>query len=159
MAAIIGLVLFGMKISLTQKLFGHQVSNLLQDLSDAKNEEDKAQIVEQIRQRTVDMDVVSLLIACCEDVPQILVVVIMINGNAKWNAISVLNLSVAVVSFSWKLLQVPSAKLGCKDPHAINGQYDTNKQMEMEHTGYEKPKMQEVDSPVSNHSEEIELED
>ena len=93
------------------------------------------EIVKKIRQIRIDMDIISLLIACVEDVPQALIVVIVIHSNTKWNAISVLNFSLAIISFSWKLLQVLagmfvypthklfiwygsiySAKFGCKDP-------------------------------------------
>ena len=71
-------------------------------LKERKLADNVKEIVKRTRQRRVDLDIVGLLIACVEDVPQALIVVIVVNSNA----LSILNFALAVISFGWKLVRV-----------------------------------------------------
>eukprot|EP01084_Bolivina_argentea_P178491 308538_1 len=119
MFAIFGLSVFFFKYITYKKIFGYQVVELkqqLKNLTDDTNEtvNQRDEIIEEIRYRTMDIDVLSLLNGCIEDIPQTLIVLIVVS-NKQWETISVLSISLSMASFILKLSQIIGTKYGCKD--------------------------------------------
>eukprot|EP01083_Nonionella_stella_P083941 232190_1 len=119
-AAIVGLILFGLKVFLLRKLIGYQVYNYKKELKTLSPQSPKAkEIMSQIRKRSIDIDTIGLLISCLEDVPQGVIVVTVIHSNYEWDMISILNFALSVSSFLWGFVQVMASKVGCKDPAGV----------------------------------------
>jgi len=128
-SAALGFILSMLKFKMTQKFLGHQVVALKEALSrlsrpdhdlkrqDVKNAENR--LVQQIRTRYVDLDVIALVISCVEDVPQAMIVVMMVAATSIWTKVSILTLTLSMISFFWKLAQVFAGTCGCKDPSGL----------------------------------------
>eukprot|EP01083_Nonionella_stella_P092164 257897_1 len=126
-AAIIGCLFFYVKLLLTKKLIGFQVPLLKQQLkrrlSVAQDTIDNIQqneLMMAMRQRRIDIYVITLLIACFEDCPQAIIVVIIVSSNIGWTSFSVLNIAMSVLGFCVKCLQIVMAKYGCQDPDDVH---------------------------------------
>ena len=111
--SVLGLVLFLLKYSLFRKLFGHQIGEYQDKLNDSAS--DQTDIMNEIRVRHLDLDVISLLNGVIEDVPQAMIVII-VTSNIGFNIISILSITMSMISFTLKLGQIIMAQLGCKDP-------------------------------------------
>merc|ERR1712228_75312 len=118
LVTIFGIVLFFLKYSTHRKLIAFQVNELKEDWKNTQDATVKNGIMEQIRVRVTDMDILSFLNCCIEDIPQILLVVLVnsLSENDLTTA-SVLTLAVSVTSCLLKIGQIIVAKFGCKDVH------------------------------------------
>ena len=96
-----------------RKLIAYQVEMLKEQRNNTSAEE--------IRVRIMDIDVLSLMICCVEDVPQTAIVLIATSGNT-WTAASILTIILSIFSFLLKMAQIIAAKAGCKDNHNDNWQ-------------------------------------
>merc|ERR1712228_680866 len=87
----------------------------------------KNTIMEKIRVRVADMDILNFLNACIEDIPQI-ILVLMVNyvSDNDLTTASVLTLTVSVTSCLLKIGQIIVAKCGCKDVHISEDTYTVN---------------------------------
>eukprot|EP01083_Nonionella_stella_P084311 233362_1 len=112
--AAVGISVSFFKYITYRKLIGHQVNGLRKELKECEDETKRTEIVQEIRVRTMDMDVLSLMNGCIEDIPQTLIVLVAISGT-KWGVISVLSITMSITSFLLKLSQVIGSKCGCKD--------------------------------------------
>lgn len=116
-AAVIGFILFAVKVLLTKKLLGYQGVELTENLE--KNKVSYEEYVKEFRSLYVDLDVIGLLMSCVEDVPQATIVVICVTFTGNWDSLSILTFSKSLLSFCWKLLQPFASKKGCMDPENI----------------------------------------
>merc|ERR1712228_1102250 len=118
LVTIFGIVLFFLKYSTHRKLIAFQVNELKEEWKNTQDATVKNNIIEQIRVRVTDMDILNFLNCCIEDIPQILLVLMVIglSGNDLTTA-SVLTLTVSVTSCLLKIGQIIVAKCGCKDVH------------------------------------------
>eukprot|EP01084_Bolivina_argentea_P178489 308535_1 len=132
MFAIFGLSVFFFKYITYKKIFGYQVVELkqqLKNLTDDTNEtvNQRDEIIEEIRYRTMDIDVLSLLNGCIEDIPQFLIALTVVMQN-EFQTVSVISITLSMASFVLKLSQIVSTKYGCKDQSITN---NDKKQLEM----------------------------
>eukprot|EP01084_Bolivina_argentea_P217155 368765_1 len=112
--AVFGLSIFFFKYQTYRKLVALQVKKLKKKLEKCNDEDKQEQIITQIRHRTMDINVISLLNGCIEDVPQTIIVLMVTSANA-WNYISILTITLSMVSFTSKLSNIVVTKLGCMD--------------------------------------------
>eukprot|EP01083_Nonionella_stella_P011296 32127_1 len=112
--AIFGVIMFYTKYVLMKKLWGYQRANFTRKLSLSTDQTTKIQITQEIRIRTMDICVISLLNSCVEDIPQTLIVSIVLS-NVGIGYISIASLSLSILSFCLKLLSVIMSQCGCKD--------------------------------------------
>merc|ERR1712228_246139 len=118
LVTIFGIVLFFLKYSTHRKLIAFQVNELKEDWRNTQDATVKNNIMEKIRVRVTDMDILSFLICCIEDIPQIaLVLMVSSLSDNDWKTASVLTLAVSVTSCLLKIGQIIVAKCGCKDVH------------------------------------------
>merc|ERR1719242_553601 len=75
MIAIIGAIIFFLKYLTYRKLIGHQVANLKTEWRQTDDATEKKRILEEIRRRVTDMDMISFLNSLLEDIPSIVLVV------------------------------------------------------------------------------------
>merc|ERR1712228_164704 len=124
---IFGIVLFFLKYSTHRKLIAFQVNELKEDWRNTQDATVKNNIMEKIRVRVTDMDILSFLICCIEDIPQI-ILVLLVNSlsDNDWKTASVLTLAVSVTSCLLKIGQIIVAKCGCKDVHISEDTYTVN---------------------------------
>eukprot|EP01084_Bolivina_argentea_P094354 169620_1 len=121
-AAGVGCVIFYIKFFLAKKLIGFQSVQLKAEFKqNVDNAEKCLLLMNQLRQRKMDIYMISLLIACFEDCPQSIIVVIVVTSDIGWSSLSVLTMSLAIMSFGIKICQVMMSKCGCKDPE-VDGQ-------------------------------------
>eukprot|EP01083_Nonionella_stella_P149947 476930_1 len=112
--AIIGLATCLFKYSTFRKLIALQATQLKKNLESCPNEERKDEIIKQIRYREMDINVISLLNGCIEDLPQTMIVLIT-TSSVAWSYISVLTISLSMLSFTLKIYKIIATKLGCED--------------------------------------------
>ena len=113
--SVFGVVCFFFKYMTYRKLFGFHVAQLRKELHDMNAKRYKCRkIVKEIREKTVNMDVLSMLNACVEDIPQAIIVAVVLS-NSSWNEIAVLNIMVSMILIVIKLCQIVVACCGCKD--------------------------------------------
>eukprot|EP01084_Bolivina_argentea_P274482 467882_1 len=120
LSGIAGFLGFIVKMHMMRKLIGWQVPNLIKDLrrpSITNSKQQKA--INKMRQCRIDIDVITLLMACLEDCPQTVIVILIVSSSIGWSSISLANVTVSVISFCMKLLQIVLTKYGCKDPDDI----------------------------------------
>eukprot|EP01084_Bolivina_argentea_P257339 433548_1 len=116
--SISGLSIFFFKYSTYRKLIAKQAKTLKNQLNACKNDNERDAITQEIRYRTMDITIISLLNGCIEDVPQTLIILIA-TSNIKWNYISILTISFSIISFTSKLSNVIVTKFGCMDEPTI----------------------------------------
>eukprot|EP01083_Nonionella_stella_P078945 216323_1 len=112
--AIIGLATCLFKYGTFRKLIALQATQLKKNLESCPNEERKDEIIKQIRYREMDINVISLLNGCIEDLPQTMIVLIT-TSSVAWSYISVLTISLSMLSFTLKIYKIIATKLGCED--------------------------------------------
>ena len=131
--AILGLCIFLIKYSTYRKLIASQVKQLKQELNMCHNDKND-EIVKEIRYRTMDINIISLLNGTIEDVPQTLIVLIA-TSDIKWNYISISSIAFSMISFTLKLSKVIVTSLGCDDQSIPENK--VRKQLEMVHIYHE----------------------
>eukprot|EP01084_Bolivina_argentea_P257340 433549_1 len=122
--SISGLSIFFFKYSTYRKLIALQVKTLRDKLRTCSDDDKRDIIIKEIRHRTMDITIISLLNGCIEDVPQTIIILIA-TSNIKWNYVSILTISFSIISFTSKLSNVIVTKLGCMDEPTT--QNETNK--------------------------------
>merc|ERR1712013_11315 len=118
-----------LKLKLTQKFIGHQVAALKCSIAQLAAPDSKLnkmemkvkvqKLTEEIRSRYVDLDVVALLIACLEDVPQATIVMIVVSSTGDWSTVAIFTIAFSLSSLLWRAGQVFASKCGCKDPSGL----------------------------------------
>eukprot|EP01083_Nonionella_stella_P086199 239297_1 len=112
--AIAGLAMFFFKYTTYRKLIAFQATKLRKELQACSNENRKQEIIKQIRYREMDINVISLLNGCIEDLPQT-VIVLIATSHVAWDYISVLTIALSMVSFTLKASKIIATRLGCED--------------------------------------------
>ena len=121
LVTILGIVLFFLKYLTHRKLIVFQVTELKEEWKNTQDVVAKTNIMGKIRVRLADMDILNFLNCCIEDIPQILVVLMLneLSDNDLTTA-SVLTLTASVTSCLLKIGQIIGSKCGCKDVHIAN---------------------------------------
>eukprot|EP01083_Nonionella_stella_P164502 544590_1 len=114
MLSVFGLIMFYTKYILMRKLWGFQVAKYRKQLKECNDVMQRAKIMIEIRHRMMDIDVISLLNGCIEDIPQTCIVLIILT-NIGFGYVSILSLSLSVASFLMKSMTVLMSKFGCRD--------------------------------------------
>eukprot|EP01084_Bolivina_argentea_P178149 307968_1 len=112
--AIFGVILFFSKCLLLKKLVGFQIKKYRNQLKETNDRAERTVIMQEIRSRIMDIDVLSLLNSGIEDLPQTLIVLIYLN-NFGFSYISIATISMSILSFMMKLFGILLTKFGCKD--------------------------------------------
>eukprot|EP01084_Bolivina_argentea_P027015 50209_1 len=112
--AILGVILFFSKYLLLKKILGVQVKRYRKQLKETNDRDERDSIMQEIRKRKIDIDVMSLLNASIEDIPQTMIVLIVLH-NVGFSYISIASISMSILSFLLKLFGILMTKFGCND--------------------------------------------
>eukprot|EP01084_Bolivina_argentea_P292548 502967_1 len=112
--AIFGLFVFFFKYNTYRKLIAFQTSNLIQELNTCTVDSRIKEIIEGIRYREMDINMLSLLNGLVEDVPQAMIILVLIS-NQPWDHLSVLSITFSIISFVLKMAKAIATKFGCTD--------------------------------------------
>eukprot|EP01084_Bolivina_argentea_P300955 519059_1 len=110
--SVCGVSVFFFKYGSYRKLIAFQVKNLKEKAK--SGDADILDIILQISFREMDIHIVSLFNGCVEDIPQMIIILI-VNQNIEWNYISILTIALSMISFTLRLSTVVATKLGCCD--------------------------------------------
>eukprot|EP01083_Nonionella_stella_P017718 49620_1 len=125
MFSICGLAVTFSKYAAFRKLIAFQVNVLTKEAAEAKTQTKRDDMMNEIRMRLMDMNILSLLNGTVEDIPQTMIVLIATWGH-NWNHISLLKITCSMISFTSKLCMILLTSLGCCDPqiHSIVTSYE-----------------------------------
>lgn len=123
MTGVIGIIWFYVKTILIRKFIGFQCVKLEEKLrKNFNNGQECFVVIEKIRVRKTDLNVIGLIAACFEDCPQIIIVIVVTTTSIGhgWTAITLATLCASMVSFLIKFWSVTFARFGCVDPNISN---------------------------------------
>eukprot|EP01084_Bolivina_argentea_P141890 249301_1 len=113
--AILGVIIFVVKYLTMRKLMGKQIATFKHQLTLTENLQKRKEIIEKIRLRLLDIDVLSILNGCIEDIPQTIIILIFLT-NFGFDYISIFTISLSVFGLCMRLVGVFLTICGCKDP-------------------------------------------
>eukprot|EP01083_Nonionella_stella_P041463 112414_1 len=126
LCTIIGSVIFYIRFILAKKLIGFQTRNLKKQFKHVHVQFEKLEspiaklkshaLVLEMRKIRMYIDLISMLITCLEDVPQLMIVYVVVIAGNEWTEIRIVTICVTITSILLRICQVLMAKFGCKDP-------------------------------------------